>query len=59
MDHSIVKHYVSLVAILGLTAFGVTYLEWARQPEQVVIITIIAAIAGLGGYEVRQRANGK
>jgi len=58
MDHHKAKHYTTIIAILGLSVFGWVYLEMVSNPEPTVIITIVAAIAGLGGYEVRKRANG-
>jgi len=49
---------VVVAAILASLAFGAAYLATTTEPRATVVLTIIAAIAGLGGYEVRERSRG-
>jgi len=58
MDHAKIRHYTSITAIIGLSLFGVWYLMEVPEPRATVIITIVGAIAGLGGYQIKRRANG-
>jgi len=55
MDHSRVKHYVSIVGILGLACFGAFYLWEIQEPKATIVLAIITAMAGLGGYNLHQR----
>jgi hypothetical protein len=47
----------SLAGILALSVLGIGYLLLtpAESYSQPVLLTIIGGIAGLGGYEIRQR----
>lgn len=49
---------VVITAILALLAFGAYYLMHTPDPAPGIVATIIAGIAGLGGYEVRKRSQG-
>lgn len=55
MNHDRVKHYVSLAGIVALTAFGAAYLYAVPDPNAQVVLAVIASVAGLGGYSVRNR----
>lgn len=55
MNHSRVKHYVSIVGILALVIVGGVYLTLSPDPNATVILSIVAGIAGLGGYSLKQR----
>jgi hypothetical protein len=57
VNHRRVKHYVSIVAILALAAFGAWYLMESTEPRPDVVVAIVASIAGLGGYNLRQRSD--
>jgi len=48
----VVTATVALVAVAGL------YLWSVPDPDPGVVLTLIAGIAGLGGYEVRERSRG-
>lgn len=47
---------IVVTAILSLLAFGGLYLRFAPEVDPGLVGTIVAGIAGLGGYEVRQRS---
>lgn len=51
------RHRTAVVVIstLAVAAFGAYYLATVADPQPGVVVTIVAAIAGLGGYEVRER----
>jgi hypothetical protein len=49
---------VVVAAIVALAAFGAYYLATTTEPQPGVVVTIAAGIAGLGGYEVKQRSGG-
>ena len=53
--HATVKHYVSIVGIIALVAFGVAYLYSTPDPNPSVVGSIVLGIAGLGGYNLAQR----
>lgn len=55
VDHSRVKHYVSIVGIFSLTVFGGLYVSMIETPRPTVVSLIIASIAGLGGYSVKKK----
>lgn len=55
MNHNRVKHYVSIVGIVGLLFFGLAYLMYSQNPSATVVLSIVAGIAGLGGYNLKQR----
>ncbi len=48
---------VSVVGIIGLTVFGIVYIRMAPRVDPGVIMTLVAGIAGLGGYQIKQRYN--
>lgn len=54
MNHSKVKHYVSIVGIVMLAVYGAVYLVTVSEPNPGVVIAIVTGIAGLGGYSVRK-----
>lgn len=55
MDHARVKHYVSVVGIVALAGFGAFYIMSSPEPNATVVLSIVAGIAGLGGYNLKQR----
>jgi len=55
MNHSKVKHYVSIFGIISLGIFGITYLMYSPEINPTVVLSVIAGIAGLGGYSLRSR----
>lgn len=55
MNHTRAKHYVSIAGIVVLGVGLVAYLLYNGEVNGSVVISFIAGIAGLGGYNLRQR----
>jgi len=59
MNHTKAKHYVSIAGIVVLGIGLVSYLMYNGEVSATVVISFIAGIAGLGGYNLRQRQDTK
>ena len=59
MNHSKTKHYVSVIGIVALALGLITYILYNGKVSATVVISFVAAIAGLGGYNLKQRQDTK
>jgi len=46
---------VAVTAIVGLVIYGVVYVTQSPEIDPGLVATIAAGIAGVGGYELRER----